>query len=112
MTERTAAVPIDQESAVERAALGQRDRVRFWRAPRWDDLECLSAEFVRHAYAPHLHDTYAVGVIEAGAERFRYRGAEHIAPAGSWSRSRPTRCMTGGRGMSAIAIGCCIPRSR
>src|SRR3546814_20149447 len=59
------------------------DAVRFWRERRFDDLECLKARFFRHAYAPHAHDTFAIGVILAGAEAFRYRGARHIAPAGS-----------------------------
>lgn len=59
------------------------DAVRFWRERRFDDLECLKARFFRHAYAPHVHDTFALGVILAGAEAFHYRGARHIAPAGS-----------------------------
>ena len=59
------------------------DAVHFWRERRFDGLECLKARFFRHAYAPHVHDTFALGVILAGAEAFRYRGARHIAPAGS-----------------------------
>lgn len=59
------------------------DSVCFWREGRFDDLECLKARFYRHAYAPHVHDTFALGVILAGAEAFRYRGVRHVAPAGS-----------------------------
>ncbi|MEQ8355011.1 MAG: AraC family transcriptional regulator [Kiloniellaceae bacterium] len=59
------------------------DSVSFWREPRFGDMECLTARFFRHAYSPHVHDTFAIGVIEAGAEAFRYRGARHVAPAGS-----------------------------
>jgi len=59
------------------------DSVCFWRERRFDDLECLKARFFRHSYAPHAHDTFAVGVILAGAEAFHYRGARHLAPAGS-----------------------------
>lgn len=65
------------------AAAGSGDVVRFWRERRFDDLECLKARFVRHAYAPHAHDTFAIGVILAGAEVFHYRGARHVAPSGS-----------------------------
>jgi len=57
--------------------------VRFWREQRYDDLECLKARYYRHSYAPHTHDTFAVGVILEGAESFRCRGVSHIAPAGS-----------------------------
>jgi len=59
------------------------DSVSFWRERRFDDLECLKARFTRHSYAPHVHDTFALGVILGGAEAFRYRGARHVAPAGS-----------------------------
>lgn len=74
---------ITQSQAVDRTAMIGREHTKFWRAPGWRDLECLRAEFVRHVYTPHTHDTYALGVIERGAEFFRYRGAEHCAPAGS-----------------------------
>ena len=84
---------IDQQTAYALSAPGSgrgrsgvraaSDSVCFWREARFDDLECLTARFFRHAYTPHLHDTFAIGVIEAGAEAFRYRGARHVAPAGS-----------------------------
>ncbi|MEQ9609734.1 MAG: AraC family transcriptional regulator [Kiloniellaceae bacterium] len=65
------------------ASGGPSDSVCFWRERRFDDLECLKARFTRHSYAPHVHDTFALGVILGGAEAFRYRGARHVAPAGS-----------------------------
>jgi AraC-like DNA-binding protein len=74
---------ISQEAAVDRGALGGDDRVRFWRAPRHGGLEGLSARFRRHRYAPHTHETYAIGVILAGCETFRLRGERHYVPAGS-----------------------------
>lgn len=73
---------ISQEKAINDDALSTRDRVSFWRDPRWDDLECLHATFVRHAYSPHTHDTYVFGVIQAGVELFRLNGAELAASAG------------------------------
>ncbi|MEO3428031.1 AraC family transcriptional regulator [Pelagibius sp. CAU 1746] len=87
---------IDQQTAYARSA-GERqeppgnaaaprrgaDSVCFWREKRFDDLECLTARFYRHAYAPHVHDTFALGVIVGGAEAFTYRGVRHVAPAGS-----------------------------
>ncbi len=78
---------IDQQTAYAASAKEGRgrgaDSVSFWRERRFDDLECLKARFFRHAYAPHVHDTFALGVILAGAEAFRYRGVRHVAPAGS-----------------------------
>jgi AraC-like DNA-binding protein len=73
---------ISQEAAVDRGALDVDDRVRFWRAPRHDGLEGLTARFRRHRYAPHTHETYAIGVILAGCEAFRLRGERHYVPAG------------------------------
>lgn len=70
-------------SAREGDAARGGDSVHFWRERRYDDLECLKARFSRHSYAPHAHDTFALGVILAGAEAFHYKGARHIAPAGS-----------------------------
>ncbi len=83
---------IDQQTAyaqsrdrAPRGRAGRRpeDKVRFWRERRYDDLECLKARYYRHSYAPHTHDTFAVGVILAGADAFRCGGVRHIAPAGS-----------------------------
>ncbi len=55
---------------------------RLWREPRFDRMECLNARFLRHAYAPHTHDTYVIGVITAGTELYRHRGVVHAASAG------------------------------
>jgi AraC-like DNA-binding protein len=59
------------------------ERAVYWRAPGPGELELLRATYVTHAFAPHSHEGFAFGVIEAGAERFRYRRGMHLAPAGS-----------------------------
>lgn len=73
---------ITQHQAVDQEALGRKDQVCFWRDERWDDLECLSATFVKHAYAPHTHDTFVFGVIESGVELYRLKGQSLSATAG------------------------------
>jgi len=73
---------VDQKTAYCESAASGGDDVCFWRERRLDGLECLKAHFRRHRYLPHTHDTYAVGVITAGAEAFKYRGATHIAGPG------------------------------
>lgn len=74
---------IDQLDALEQAPAGAGEFARLWRERRFDRMECLSARFRSHIYTPHTHDTYVIGVIVGGVERYRYRGTEHLAPAGS-----------------------------
>jgi len=39
-------------------------------------IERLEARFRRAAFAPHRHDTYAIGVTLSGVQTFRYRGVQ------------------------------------
>lgn len=42
---------------------------------QWDTpFEILRGTYTRHRFAPHLHETFSLGAIEAGASRIRYRG--------------------------------------
>ncbi|WP_395022273.1 AraC family ligand binding domain-containing protein [Dongia sp.] len=45
-------------------------------------LERLEARFHGHAYDPHRHETYAIGLTLDGAQGFRYRGAAQVSRAG------------------------------
>ena len=47
------------------------------------ELDLLTARFHQHAYARHSHDTFAIGVVLSGSERFTYRGGGHHAGVGS-----------------------------
>lgn len=55
------------------------ERAKLFPAERFDGLDCLAATFRRHAYAPHQHDSYVIGIIEAGCETFRIRGERRYA---------------------------------
>jgi AraC-like DNA-binding protein len=44
-------------------------------APSARGVERVEAFFAGHGFAPHRHDTYAVGVTLNGVQAFRYRGA-------------------------------------
>jgi AraC-like DNA-binding protein len=46
-------------------------------------LELVEASHPRPRFGRHAHATYAIGLVERGANRFRYRGAFHTAPAGA-----------------------------
>lgn len=43
-------------------------------APGAPGLERLQAAFTGRPFAPHRHDTYAIGLTTAGVQAFRYRG--------------------------------------
>ncbi|HZB90704.1 MAG TPA: AraC family transcriptional regulator [Stellaceae bacterium] len=44
-------------------------------APAAPGLERMEAFFAGDAFAPHRHDTYAIGFTTGGVQSFRYRGA-------------------------------------
>ncbi len=69
--------------------------VTFKASPHLPGVELYSARLVDHAFAPHMHDGYSLGAIEAGVERFRYQGTEHLAPAGTLVLLNPDELHTG-----------------
>lgn len=69
--------------------------VTFKASPHLPGVELYSARLVDHAFAPHVHDGYSIGAIEAGVERFRYQGTEHLAPRGTLVLLNPDELHTG-----------------
>jgi AraC-like DNA-binding protein len=59
------------------------DHARFIRPAHRAGVELYRAHIVHHAFKPHCHDAFGLGAIESGVERFRYRGADHLAGPGS-----------------------------
>jgi AraC-like DNA-binding protein len=57
--------------------------------------ELYRAHIVRYAFEPHVHDGYGLGAIASGVERFRYRGADHLAAPGSLVLMNPDVLHTG-----------------
>ena len=66
--------------------------------PELAGMECLTAHFWGHRFAPHVHDSYVIALIERGAERFHHGRTEHIAGAGSIVLLNPGAVHTGQRG--------------
>ena len=69
--------------------------ITFKTSPHLPGIELFSARLVDHAFAAHVHDGYSLGAIEAGVERFRYQGTEHLAPAGTLVMLNPDEMHTG-----------------
>jgi AraC-like DNA-binding protein len=58
-------------------------------------VELYRARIIRHAFQAHAHDAFGFGAIESGVERFRYLGAEHLAPPDSIVSMNPDELHTG-----------------
>ena len=70
------------------------DRAEFRRPGHRPGVELYRAHIIRHAFEPHT-DAFGLGAIESGVERFRYRGADHLAPSGSVVLMNPDELHTG-----------------
>ncbi|BDP42416.1 transcriptional regulator [Deinococcus aetherius] len=55
----------------------------FTRPRELPGVETLTARYITHRFLPHTHEALVLGVIEGGAESFRFRGGRVVAPAGS-----------------------------
>jgi len=71
------------------------DRAQFRHVPLRPGVELYRAHIVRHMFEPHTHEAFGLGAIESGVERFRYRGSDHLAPAGSMVLMNPDELHTG-----------------
>ena len=72
-----------------------KEYVKFWRDPVLRDLEMLHATYITYAFARHAHEGFGIAIVESGAMEFDYRGASHIAPAGSVVITHPGEMHTG-----------------
>ena len=73
---------ISQEQATVAMPLAGAETTRFWRDRRFDGMECLSATFLTHEFAPHAHDTFSIGAIESGSQIATIRGAREASGPG------------------------------
>nr|WP_315445157.1 AraC family transcriptional regulator [uncultured Pseudomonas sp.] len=76
----------------------QGESIRFWQTTPLAGVELLSARYIEQRFAPHVHDGYVIGMIMAGAQRYRYRGAEHLAGSGTLVLINPDELHTGHKG--------------
>lgn len=59
-------------------------------------LHLLSARYVRHRFAPHTHEEFAIGACGAGVETIHYRGSEWVSGPGTIVVVEPGEPHTGG----------------
>jgi AraC-like DNA-binding protein len=75
---------------------------RFYTRPQIYDIAFIHAAFVTHAFPWHVHDYYAIGVIETGRQTFSCRGSKYRTPAGGIFVVHPDEPHTG---EPAVATG-------
>ena len=57
------------------------DRIRL--APSSGGIERIEARFSGQGFAPHRHDTYAIGITLSGVQTFAYRGERRVSLPGN-----------------------------
>ena len=73
------------------------EQTRFWQSRELGGVELLQAHYVEQRFSPHVHEGFVFTVIEHGAQRFRHRGSDHLAPAGSMVLINPDELHTGSK---------------
>lgn len=75
--------------------IDEKDIAQFRHLPQLPGVELYHAHISRYAFEPHTHEAFGIGTVTWGAERFRYRGAQHVAARGSLVLMNPDELHTG-----------------
>ncbi|MGI5272153.1 AraC family ligand binding domain-containing protein [Nonomuraea sp. CA-218870] len=68
---------------------------RYWHYDGFGGLDLMRAQFVRHRFARHSHETYAIGTVEAGQEEIKFADGVHRVGAGEVVMIEPGVVHTG-----------------
>ena len=71
------------------------DVAHYWRHPAVPGVDLMRAHFVRHGFARHTHDTYAIGAVRSGFEDLLVGGELHRVPPGAVVLLNPDVVHTG-----------------
>jgi AraC-like DNA-binding protein len=71
------------------------ENVKFWRDLHLDNLELLRATYVTHTFSPHVHEGFAIRVVQQGVTATNYRHAHYDIPAGTIIVINPGELHTG-----------------
>ena len=58
------------------------ERATLFCVEEFNGMNMLDASYRHRRFPRHVHDTFCVGVIETGAQRFWRSGGDHVAPSG------------------------------
>lgn len=73
-----------------------RDVAHYWRHPAVSGVDLMRARFVRHGFARHTHETFALGVVRAGSNDLWVGGVRHVLSTGGIVLLNPEVVHTGG----------------
>jgi AraC-like DNA-binding protein len=73
-----------------------RAQVSCQRIARLDNLELMRATFVGQSFSRHIHENFAIGVVESGTGAFAYRGTNWVVPRRKVFVIHPGEVHTGG----------------
>jgi AraC-like DNA-binding protein len=71
------------------------DHVEHRRLPAFGGIDMVHATYTAHAFSPHLHEVFAMGVITRGANKLACRGATHVVRTGQMVVIEPGEIHTG-----------------
>ena len=75
------------------------ESARYWQHDAVPGVDLLRARYITHRYARHSHETFTVGVIEAGVEEFAYGSELLRAGPGTVALLNPEVVHTGQAGV-------------
>ncbi|WP_417710175.1 AraC family transcriptional regulator [Roseibium aggregatum] len=81
---------------LERLCVVEADRIHV--APPEHGIERIEARFHGNGFAPHRHDTYAIGLTISGVQTFSYRGEKRASLPGQVIVIHPDELHDGGAG--------------
>jgi AraC-like DNA-binding protein len=76
-------------------AMTQQEQIKFWRDLHLENLELLRATYVTHTFSPHVHEGFAIGVVQRGITTTSYRNEHYDVPAGTIIVINPGELHTG-----------------
>lgn len=70
----------------------------YWHHPGVAGVDLLHARYLRHSFARHVHQTYAIGLVTSGVEEFEHAGSLVRLGAGELALVNPQTVVTGRAG--------------
>ncbi|MDB5525542.1 MAG: helix-turn-helix domain protein [Rhizobium sp.] len=90
---------VSQRQATDAMPVTESEKTSFWRDKRFRNMECMTATFITHEFAPHAHDTFSIGAIESGCQIASIRGEREFTGPGALYLLNPGEIHDGAPGI-------------